>query len=262
MGYIGQKPSSVALTSSDIGADIINADKIADNSISEEHLDPTIITGLSELAEAPASTDEFLISDGGTLKRIDAQYVGGSAGLVHINTIDISSSTASATFLHGTNGVVLNDGTYQNFMIIGNGIGLSNDDDQLRVSISIDAGSNYNAQLYRATHEVEMTQSGSSGSNSASAESTSGAAQIIGAGGNNLGAAQQFVMYLFDLDSTAHKKYMYVEALEEQHNQIYKKRSSIINIAERAVAVDGVRFNCNSGTIASGQFRLYGINKG
>ena len=33
---------------------------------------------------------------------------------------------------------------------------------------------------------------------------------------------------------------MYVEALEEQHNQIYKKRSSIINIAERAVAVDGV----------------------
>ena len=76
MGFIGVQPASVPLTASDITNDIINADKIADNSISEEHLDPTVITGLSELAEAPASTDEFLISDGGTLKRLDASYVG------------------------------------------------------------------------------------------------------------------------------------------------------------------------------------------
>tara|TARA_R100001440_G_scaffold73721_1_gene98477 strand:- start:249 stop:1025 length:777 start_codon:yes stop_codon:yes gene_type:complete len=79
MGFIGVQPASVPLTASDITNDIINADKIADNSISEEHLDPTIITGLSELAEAPASTDEFLISDGGTLKRLDASYVGGGS---------------------------------------------------------------------------------------------------------------------------------------------------------------------------------------
>ena len=32
-------------------------------------------TGHTALAEAPADTDEFLISDGGTLKRIDASYV-------------------------------------------------------------------------------------------------------------------------------------------------------------------------------------------
>ena len=47
MGFIGVQPASVPLTASDITNDIINADKIADNSISEEHLDPTIITGLS-----------------------------------------------------------------------------------------------------------------------------------------------------------------------------------------------------------------------
>jgi len=51
---------------------------IADDAISEEHLDATAITGHTALAEAPASTDEFLISDGGVLKKLDASYVGES----------------------------------------------------------------------------------------------------------------------------------------------------------------------------------------
>ena len=75
MGFIGVQPATIPLTASDITNDIINADKIADNSISEEHLDPTIITGLSALSSEPADTDEFLFSDAGTLKRIDYSYI-------------------------------------------------------------------------------------------------------------------------------------------------------------------------------------------
>ena len=56
----------------------IPAGGIADDAISEEHLDITAITGHTALAESPADTDEFLISDGGVLKRIDASHVGGS----------------------------------------------------------------------------------------------------------------------------------------------------------------------------------------
>jgi|TARA_R100001460_G_scaffold73093_1_gene113982 hypothetical protein len=76
-----------------ITADAIDATLIADDAISEEHLDATAITGHTALAEAPADTDEFLISDGGTLKRIDASYVGGSSGLVLISTTTGSSSS-------------------------------------------------------------------------------------------------------------------------------------------------------------------------
>ena len=60
-----------------LGADAVTAAKIADNAISEEHLDATIITGLTALTSAPADTDELLISDAGTLKRIDVSLVGG-----------------------------------------------------------------------------------------------------------------------------------------------------------------------------------------
>jgi hypothetical protein len=50
---------------------------IADDAISEEHIDATVITGSTELAAEPADTDEFLISDAGTIKRIDYSYIKG-----------------------------------------------------------------------------------------------------------------------------------------------------------------------------------------
>jgi len=57
MPFIGAKPANKAVVASD--------------------LDPAVITGQTALAVAPADTDEFLISDAGTLKRIDASLVGG-----------------------------------------------------------------------------------------------------------------------------------------------------------------------------------------
>jgi len=118
MGFIGVQPASVPLTASDIEADIINSTHIGD----------TAISGFTALAEAPADTDEFLISDGGVLKRIDASFVGGgdtpedivcwgfeisgsqngsnftvSAGkLMHGNTL--ISKTADTTLTFGTAG--------------------------------------------------------------------------------------------------------------------------------------------------------------
>ena len=221
----------------------------------------TSVGGSITLADA----DGVVVNDGGTMKTIPASdiktYAGGG-GLVHINTISISSSTADATFLHGTNDVVLNDGTYENFLIIGSGIQVGTDDESIRVSFSIDAGSNYNAQTYRATDQVEMTQSGSSASASQGAQSVSGATSLAGAVGNNSGNTFMFTMFLFNLNSVTMKKTALVEALEEQHNSIYKKRSSFITIAEKTAAIDGIRFNCNSGTFSKATFRLYGITNG
>ena len=79
MGFIGVQPASVPLTASDITNDIINADKIADDSISEEHIDNTAITGFSALTSL-ADTDKFLVSDASdsnNLKYVEKQYLGG-----------------------------------------------------------------------------------------------------------------------------------------------------------------------------------------
>ena len=78
-----------------LGADAVTAAKIADNAISEEHLDSTVITGLTALGEAPAYTDEFLVSDGGTLKKIDYSYIKGEANSPYFRAYIGGSSNLS-----------------------------------------------------------------------------------------------------------------------------------------------------------------------
>jgi hypothetical protein len=70
MSYIGSKPANKPVVASD--------------------LDPAVITGQTALAVAPADTDEFLISDGGVLKRLDASLVGGT----NTPAFSVNSSTA------------------------------------------------------------------------------------------------------------------------------------------------------------------------
>ena len=61
-----------------LAADAINATKIADDAVSGEHLDGTVITDQTELAEAAAANDVLLIFDTSTstLKKINASNVG------------------------------------------------------------------------------------------------------------------------------------------------------------------------------------------
>ena len=77
-----------------LGADAVTAAKIADDAISEEHLDATVITGMTELAAEPADTDEFLISDAGTLKRIDYSHIKGG-GITEVDMWQMSDQTYS-----------------------------------------------------------------------------------------------------------------------------------------------------------------------
>ena len=88
--------SKTTIPTGGITADAINATLIADDAISDEHIDITAITGQTALAASPADTDEFLINDGGTLKRIDASYVGGDGtGLKHISTTTGTSAVTN-----------------------------------------------------------------------------------------------------------------------------------------------------------------------
>ena len=85
MAYIGSKPANKPVVASD--------------------LDPTVITGQTALAVAPADTDEFLISDAGTLKRLDASLIGGGGKVLQVLTAtdQTSRSTTSTSFVTASN---------------------------------------------------------------------------------------------------------------------------------------------------------------
>ena len=85
MSYIGNKPANKAVVASD--------------------LDPAVITGQTALATSPASTDEFLISDAGVLKRLDASLIGGGGKVLQVLTATDSTqrSTTSTSFVTASN---------------------------------------------------------------------------------------------------------------------------------------------------------------
>ena len=84
MSYIGSKPANKPVVASD--------------------LDPTIITGQTALSSEPASTDEFLISDAGVLKRLDASLIGGGKVLQVVTATDSTErSTTSSSLVTASN---------------------------------------------------------------------------------------------------------------------------------------------------------------
>ena len=92
-----------------ITGDAIDATKIADDAISEEHLDNSVIIGNAELAEAAASGDILLVYDtsAGALKKILASNVGTQAitiSSVSPTNVLSGDNTGNHTFvITGTN---------------------------------------------------------------------------------------------------------------------------------------------------------------
>ena len=59
--------------------DAVTEAKIADDAVESEHLNDNIISGQTALTSGLATTDELLVSDGGTLKRMDVSLILDSA---------------------------------------------------------------------------------------------------------------------------------------------------------------------------------------
>ena len=78
--------SKTTIPTGGITADAIDSTLIADDAISEEHLDATAITGHTALGAEPADTDELLVSDAGTLKRMDYSYIKSSSAFTSVGS--------------------------------------------------------------------------------------------------------------------------------------------------------------------------------
>ena len=66
-----------SVSTSQLAGDAVTEAKIADGAVESEHLNNNVISGQTALASEPADTDEFLVSDAGTLKRIDYSLIKG-----------------------------------------------------------------------------------------------------------------------------------------------------------------------------------------
>ena len=64
-----------AVVTASIVDDAITEAKIADNAVESEHINDNVISGQTALTSGLATTDELLISDGGTIKKMDVSVL-------------------------------------------------------------------------------------------------------------------------------------------------------------------------------------------
>ena len=76
--------------------DKVTTPAVTDDSITADKINNDIISGSTELASEPADTDEFLVSDAGTLKRVDYSLIKGG-GVTMVDNWRLTTSFTGDT---------------------------------------------------------------------------------------------------------------------------------------------------------------------
>jgi len=223
----------------------------AGGSVGSSQISAEMITGTTALTSAPDDTDELLISDAGTLKRIDYSLIK-SGGLVLLSHSTISSNTASVAFNSGI------DSTYDAYKFILSGVRPATDNQDIEVFYSVDSGSNYLSNPYQ--YSVSSIDSGGNSGNV-----QSGNAGNIRMTGDNVGgaSAESFnaEIILYNPSNTSHNKHIafFGGYMEKNALPCYTVGAGA-NTGSTA-AVNGIKFQFTSGDIAEGSFTMYGVAK-
>ena len=220
----------------------------SDNTVTAAKLNNDIISGTTALTSAPDDTDEFLVSDAGTLKRIDYSLIKSDPTHVLLETQTISSAVAQVDFTSNI------DSTYKAYMLEFNNVHPGDDGPALYIRFSV-GGTFQTGTDYKRMY-ARLDSGAASYSYSASDSSTF----IIGV--NDIGNAAEesgsgrFILY--DPSNTTFTKLIRGDSIAVRDNN----RPELFHFGgnlDTTSAVDGIRLYMSSGNIDSGIFKLYGI---
>ena len=201
-----------------------------------------------------------LISNGSTIFDNGSMASGFGGSMIFIKKLTASSS-ATLSFVDGSDGVVLDD-TYKEYYITFNNIHPQTDSVDLGFNMSTDGGLNYNvtktSTFFLALHSEADSTNLTYVAGSDLAQST--ADQLTGAG--NLGADNDQsisgYLHLFNPSSTTFvKHFIWDTNLSEFRDRVHTNH--IAGYGNTTSAVDAIRFRMTSGNIDAGDICLYGI---
>ena len=185
-----------------------------------------------------------------------------SDALVPIKTLTASNS-ATLSFVHGTDGVVL-DSTYPIYKFEYINMHPVTDNVRLNINFSSDGGSNYNVTKTSTFFDAFHIESGSS--TGFAYRSANDLAQSTGeivfnyniGAGNQNDESSSGEMFLFAPFSTTFVKHFMI--INQSNTQAsYSLNEFVSGYCNTTSAVDGVRFKFASGNIDAATIKLYGI---
>ena len=183
-----------------------------------------------------------------------------SGSLVLIKTLTASSS-ATLSFVHGTDGVVL-DSTYPIYKFEFINIHPATDNVQFMHNGSIDAGSNYNVvkttTMFSADHAEDDSDATLNYNSAHDIAQGTGNAKFTYNCGNDNDQALSGEMLLFNPSSTTFVKH-FTAVVSTSHNANYEKTAYTAGYYNNTSDLDAMQFTFSSGNIDSGKIKLYGI---
>jgi len=238
--------SKTTIPTGGITADAINATLIADDAISEEHLDPTAITASTEKSTLVAA-DKFLIADSAASNAIKfvQQSNLGSDNHVLLGSTNVTSNVSNVTFQS------LFSNTYTNYFLTGRGITKPESSHvQLRFlnGGTTDSGSNYDD-----VYGIGMRSR--SATNWTGRHSNATALQFIESAHGNTAT---FSMWI-DTSFRATSNYVNVHGIESHWISDGHVTATFGGVYFANTNVDGITFVTTSGGFNSGRFSLYGV---
>ena len=244
--------SDGAVTNTKLGADSVNGSKIADDSISDEHLDITAITGQTAITSL-ADTDKFLVSDAsdsGNLKYVEKQYLP-SGGLVKISSQTISSTVSTIDFTS------VFSSTYKNYMIVFSNIQISSTGEtrfQFKVGSTVQ-NSDSSGNDYNWVNQGRHINNGDANGQQAGTTSF----RIHGDNNSWQDEDVSFTMMIFN-PLIARKKRVIAHGNYTNASQYLALFSMSGLHSSTATNFDGFRFSRSAGSFyANGEVTLYGL---
>jgi hypothetical protein len=201
-----------------------------------------------------------LISNGSTIFDNGSMASGFGGNMVFIKKLTASSS-ATLSFVNGTDGVVLDD-TYKEYMFTFNNIHPATDNAEFTFQGSTDGGSNYNTTatttFFEAYHLENDTSQGLVYQTSFDVAQTTSYFNLIANVGNNNDQSCSGTLTLYNPSSTTFVKHFMCDSHNAQGlDRAY--RTFVAGYFNDTNDIDAVSFKFSSGNIDAGDICLYGI---
>ena len=229
-------------------------------SVGSSQIAAEMITGTTALAATPDDTDELLISDAGTLKRIDFSHIKGGGAFELITTTTLSSAASSVDFTstHITT-------TYRDYRIIASGLIGSADD--VKFALMFSTGGDGSSYRTDSDHDYAFSNINSDDNNHQyETDVNQGLVYISGAAtqGNATGESGSFIADIFDpLNQTSDNSMLHGIA-----SGVYRGQDGVLlhfrggfgigGSGTEDTSFNGIRVKYSSGNIAQGTVSLYG----
>ena len=183
-----------------------------------------------------------------------------SGALTHIKTLTASSS-GTLSFVHGTDGVVL-DSTYPIYKFEFINIHPATDSVPLKFNMSTDSGSNYNVTktttFFRAYHNESDSAAALGYDTGADLAQSTSFQELSAYIGNGADENCSGTLTLFSPSSTTFVKH-FMSVTNGYEDRDYSWNSYIAGYGNTTSAVNAIRFQMSSGNIDAGKIKLYGI---